>query len=130
MPDRVLLDTNAVFRSAFEPEKLTAAAMDIMTSSDRSLLLSPISVNELAIKSGQGKLAFPSPLSEWLLRHMSAIKATELPLTHEHAARIETLPWHHKDPFDRLLIAQALVEDIPILSSDRIFDVYGVTRIW
>lgn len=130
MADRVLLDTNVLFRAAFEPEKLTSTARAILTSPDWVRLLSPISTNELGIKSGQNKLTFPLPLRDWIAALTNSIKGVELPLTHQHAAMIETLPWHHKDPFDRLLIAQALAEGIPIISSDRVFDVYGVARIW
>ncbi len=127
---RILLDTNVLFWHAFDTSQLTQRAVRQLADVRTTLLVSPVSMNELSIKSSKGKLVMPKAVGEWVSEFMVEFDASELPLTHEHASRIEFLPWHHRDPFDRLLIAQALAEDVPVLSSDRVFDAYGVARIW
>jgi PIN domain nuclease of toxin-antitoxin system len=85
---------------------------------------------ELSIKVGQGKLGLSLPYRQWMDKAIADLRLSILPITVEYAERQSTLPLHHKDPFDRLMIAQALVEGIPIVSVDPVFDPYGVTRIW
>lgn len=81
---------------------------------------------EVAIKRSLGKLEAPPDLAEVL----AGAGALELPIRHAHAAAVADLPWHHRDPFDRLLIAQATIEDAVIVGSDEVFDLYGTRRIW
>ena len=127
---RILFDTNVLFWSGTDPTKLTSAASQVLAENRELLLVSPISTNELAMKANRGKLLFAAPVLDWIVALMAELGASSLPLTHIHAGLIEHLPWHHRDPFDRLLIAQALAEGVPILSSDVMFDAYDVTRIW
>src|SRR5262245_58526064 len=94
------------------------------------VLLSAATIWELSIKVGQGKLTLSLPYRPWMEKAIADLKLTILPITVEYAERQATLPPHHKDPFDRLLIAQALVEGIPVVSADAAFDPYGVTRLW
>jgi len=95
------------------------------------LFLSVASVWEIAIKSSTGKLQLGQPLSAFLDAHLSANGIELLDIRRDHAERVESLPFHHRDPFDRILVAQAVRESIPLLSADATFDAYeGVTRIW
>jgi PIN domain nuclease of toxin-antitoxin system len=93
-------------------------------------LLSAATVWELAIKVGQQKITMSIPFGQWMVTAITDLKLSILPITIEYAERQSTLPVHHKDPFDRLLIAQALVDGIPIVSADATFDAYGVIRVW
>jgi len=79
---------------------------------------------------GQGKIRLSLPYRLWVEKAIADLKLNILPITVKYAERQSTLPPHHKDPFDRLMIAQALVEGIPIVGVDQAFDPYGVTRIW
>lgn len=102
----------------------------MIESGNVQLWLSTASVWEMAIKSSLGKLELPSPLSDFLEEQLSATRTSLLEIRAEHAVRVEKLPWHHRDPFDRLLIAQALFEKVPILGRDPDFDAYSIQRIW
>jgi len=85
---------------------------------------------EIVTKVQIGKLPLPDSPSRYLPRHVAALGAKVLAIEAAHVMRLETLPFHHRDPFDRLIICQAMVEQIPIVSVDSEFDAYGVTRIW
>jgi PIN domain nuclease of toxin-antitoxin system len=126
----LLLDTHTLFWSVDDPSKVSAAAMAAMADPANDRLLSAATIWELAIKVGQGKIGLSMPYRLWMDTAIADLKLTILPVTVEYAERQSTLPPHHKDPFDRLMIAQALVEGIPIVSVDVGFDPYGVTRIW
>jgi PIN domain nuclease of toxin-antitoxin system len=123
---RLLLDTHTLIWSVDDPSQVRAALAD--PANDR--LLSAATIWELSIKVGQGKLALSLPYRPWMEKAIADLKLTILPITVEYADRQATLPPHHKDPFDRLLIAQALVEGIPVVSADAAFDLYGVARLW
>jgi PIN domain nuclease of toxin-antitoxin system len=127
---RMLLDTHTLFWSVEAPSKVSAAAMTAMQDPANDRLLSAATIWELAIKVGQGKIALSIPYRQWMATAITDLKLDILPITVEHAERQSTLPTYHKDPFDRLLIAQALVDGIPIVSADAAFDAYGVVRIW
>jgi PIN domain nuclease of toxin-antitoxin system len=126
----LLLDTHAIFWSLEEPIKVGALAMAAMANPANDRLLSAATIWELAIKVGQGKIGLSMPYRQWMEKAIVDLKLTILPVTLEYAERQSTLAQLHKDPFDRLMIAQALVEGIPIVSVDVIFDTYGVSRIW
>jgi PIN domain nuclease of toxin-antitoxin system len=127
---RLLLDTHTLIWSVEQPVKLSPAALVAILAPLNERLLSAATIWELAIKVGQGKLALSLPYRQWMERAIADLKLTILPVTVEYAERQSALPFHHKDPFDRLAIAQALVEGIPVVSVDAAFDAYGVTRIW
>ncbi|WP_437628038.1 type II toxin-antitoxin system VapC family toxin [Sorangium sp. So ce1151] len=93
------------------------------------LLLSVASPWEIAIKVSLGKLSIPGDIETFIKHHMAMNDIELLDIRLRHVARVSDLPFHHRDPFDRLVIAQALVEDIPILSQDSVFDAYGIKRI-
>ena len=94
------------------------------------MLVSIASCWEIAIKVGCKKLNLGERASSFLPRELLANRFDILDIELAHATYVETLPHHHKDPFDRMLIAQALLETIPIVSADVAFDSYGVTRLW
>jgi PIN domain nuclease of toxin-antitoxin system len=85
---------------------------------------------EIAIKAGLGKLTLGEPAADVMSREIARNNFDILPISLAHATAVETLPQHHKDPFDRILVAQAQIESVPVVSADTIFDAYGVTRIW
>ena len=127
---RLLIDTHTLFWSVEEPTKVSAAAMAAIQPLSNDVLLSAATIWELAIKVGQGTIGLSLPYRQWMDKAIADLKLIILPVTVEYAERQSTLPPHHKDPFDRLMIAQALVEGIPIVSVDVAFDPYGVTRLW
>ncbi|MGC9222479.1 MAG: type II toxin-antitoxin system VapC family toxin [Terracidiphilus sp.] len=124
-----LLDTHTFIWFLQEPERLPREVHAVVVGSDQPLALSIATPWEMAIKAGAGKLKTPEILDnfELLARKCGCII---LPLTVRHVIASGLLPLHHKDPFDRLLIAQALDLNLPILSCDEIFDRYDVKRIW
>ncbi len=125
----VLLDTHTFLWALREDRKLSPKARGILAQTQVSKSLSLASVWEMTIKSSLGKLKVGIPLELAVLRARSR-GLNLLPIDLKHVLRVETLPWHHRDPFDRLLIAQSLTEDLPILSQDGLLDQYGVRRIW
>ncbi len=127
---RLLLDTHTLLWSADDPSKLSPAAATALADPANDLLLSAATVWELAVKVGSGKLTQSMPYRTWVDTAVADLHLTLLPITVDYAERLVTLPPHHKDPFDRLMVAQALVAGIPIVGVDAAFDAYGVTRIW
>jgi PIN domain nuclease of toxin-antitoxin system len=125
-----LIDTHTLLWSVEEPSKVSAAAMAAMQDPANDRLLGAATIWELAIKVSQRKIALSMSYRQWMETAITDLKLNILPVTVEYADRQATLPPHHKDPFGRLMIAQALVEGIPIASVDVAFDPYGITRIW
>lgn len=111
------------------PERLSEASRALVVSTEHELLLSAASAWEIAIKSALGKLRMPEPPGAYVLRLMTRTGVTPLPVYHRHALHVTTLPPRHRDPFDRLLVAQAQLEQLPILTADRSFDLYDVETI-
>jgi PIN domain nuclease of toxin-antitoxin system len=104
---RLLLDTHTLFWSVEEPTKLSPAALASILDPANDRLLSAATIWELAIKFGQGKITLTLPYRQWMDKAIADLKAVILPITVVYAERQSTLPPHHKDPFDRLMIAQA-----------------------
>lgn len=127
---RVLLDTHAVLWAADSPAKLGAVAASTISDPRTVLLVSAATVWEISIKFALGKLSLSGPYLPWMHRVLAGLNAAVLPITPEYAAVQATLPLHHRDPFDRLLVAQALAENVPLVSADAALDAYGVTRLW
>ena len=92
--------------------------------------VSPASYWEIGIKISLGKYLLPEPFEIFMGRELKQNDFTILPITIAHAAKVSTLPFHHRDPFDRMIVAQALVENIPLVSCDETLDAYGAVRIW
>jgi PIN domain nuclease of toxin-antitoxin system len=123
---RILLDTQCFLWMHSDPERLSRRARRLLTDVDNDLLLSAASAWEIAIKAALGKLRLPEPIPEYVTSRMAEAAVQGLAIEHAHALRVATLPGHHTDPFDRLLIAQAEIEDLAILTSDRQFSEYDV----
>jgi PIN domain nuclease of toxin-antitoxin system len=116
--------------AAEKNSKLSANAEAELVNPANERLLSPAAYWEIAIKVSIGKLTLAEPFETFLDRANQDLSLTALPIQPRHAAMLTTLPMHHRDPFDRMLIAQALVEQVPIVSADAWIDAYGVKRIW
>lgn len=126
---RVLIDTQVLFWWYSEPGKLSKRAVSIVTEGSNTILVSAVIGWELAIKAAMGKLD-GLPLVVDLSRYIAEEGFAELPISIQQATRAGLLPLHHRDPFDRLLVAQAQDLNIPIVSSDRLLDLYDVKRLW
>ena len=126
---RVLLDTQTWLWMLAAPERLAPASRRLLTKSDNELLLSAASAWEIAIKHGLGKLRLPDTPERAIPELMARTGVVPLPVLHRHALRVATLPPKHRDPFDRLLVAQAQIEDLAILTADRSFRLYDVRVI-
>ena len=125
-----LLDTHALLWFYLDDPRLGTRARATILDPGIDKLVSPASYWEMAIKVGKGQYVLAKPFEEFLREAIELNGFGCLHILPRHAALLTTLPPHHKDPFDRLLIAQALSENIAIVSLDEQFDSYGVTRIW
>ena len=121
----LLFDTNALLWWLVDDTRLSKLARDALTEPDVAVFVSPASVWEIAIKENLGKLSAPN---NWLER-LEEERITPLPITHRHARDAGRLPLHHRDPFDRLLIAQAQAEELTVVTRDPRFTTYGVNTI-
>jgi PIN domain nuclease of toxin-antitoxin system len=127
---RFLLDTHAFLWFVRNDSQLSQKALQLIVEPAHDILISPASYWEIAIKVSLGKYQIPGSFQVWMEQQIAANAFQILPITIAHAATVTTLPFHHRDPFDRLLIAQALTEQIAIISADRVFDSYFVLREW
>lgn len=125
---KVLLDTHTFLWGLSEADKLSAAARRAIASSET--FWSIASIWEALIKTQVGKLLLPVPAGPYLISKMTANGVSVLSIQLEHVLRVEQLPMHHRDPFDRILIAQALEEGLPIITADPLFSRYPVEVIW
>ena len=126
----LLLDTHAFLWFWWADPHLSATASAAICDPGNRKLISPASSWEIAIKVSLKKLDFGAPYRGYIHMLMLRNNFELLPITDEHLAGLVGMPFHHKDPFDRMLIAQAGYENIPIVSADVQFDPYGVPRIW
>ncbi len=127
---KLLLDTHALIWFLDDDPALSAAAKLAIENPGNQKLVSMATCWEMSIKAGLNKLKLVEPVAVYLGRELPANSFDLLDISFAHATAVESLPKHHKDPFDRLLIAQARIEGISIVSVDVAFDPYGVTRIW
>jgi len=127
---KLLLDTHAFLWFLLNDDRLSNDAQSLIATPENDLLLSSASCWEIAIKISLGKYSLGESLETFLTREIVENRLTMLPITVKHVSVVAELPFHHRDPFDRLLIAQAISEQIPILSADAVFDLYQVARIW
>jgi len=125
---KILLDTNTFLWGLSAPEKLSVTARNAVASSER--LLSVASIWEVLIKVRVGKLPLPAPAGDYLTMQMRTNGVIVLSIKLAHVLQVERLQLHHRDPFDRMLIAQAIEERIPIVTNDPAFTRYPVEVIW
>lgn len=127
---RLLLDTHAFLWWVSDAPKLSRAAREAIQDPEAECLVSLASCWEIAIKQSLGKLKLPAPLEQFVPTQMANNGFQQMDIEFRHLARVADLPFYHRDPFDRLLAAQATVEDLPLVSGDPVFDDYGVKRLW
>lgn len=130
---RYLLDTNALLRLAYLPEKLSSTAVRIFDSREVDFHYSIVSLWEIGLKLG-GKgyrdMTVPLDWSESLPLSLQKYQIEQVAIESKHCAMIQNFPFYHRDPFDRMLIAQALDGDFTVIGTDCIFETYGVKQVW
>jgi PIN domain nuclease of toxin-antitoxin system len=127
---RLLLDTHALLWWLTKSPSLTASAQNLLKNRDHTVLVSAASMWEIATKVRLGKLDVAIEVVENFVAYLARERFEAVSVTAAHGIRAGLLPGPHKDPFDRMLIAQALAENVPIVSNDRALDGYGVRRLW
>ena len=127
---RYLLDTGIWLWSVLEMERISEKARSVFADLGNDIFLSAASSLEIAIKSAAGKLQLPEPPGSYVPRRMADQGLRPLPVSHQHALAVFALPPHHRDPFDRLLIAQANLEDMILITADRMVQRYPVQILW
>lgn len=125
----LLLDTSVLLWVLANSPRLREQARDAIQDPDNQVFVSAATAWEIAIKVALGKLSAPRDVAEWLPRRLAYHRFLQLPIAFRHATAVEHLPFHHRDPFDRLLIAQASVERLAVVTADRWFDAYHITVI-
>lgn len=125
-----LVDTHVLVWAAYRRDLLSAHALETLQSNNNIVLASAASAWEIATKFRLGKLSHARHLAENFIEELTAVGYAFLPISVEHALRAGQLPGTHEDPFDRMLAAQAIHEDIPLLSNDEQLDTFGVRREW
>jgi PIN domain nuclease of toxin-antitoxin system len=127
---RLLLDTHTFLWWINNDPLLSDSARAAIASERNECFLSLASCWELAIKASIGKLRLTKPVERFIPEELNANDFQLLSIDFRHIAKVEALPFHHRDPFDRLLVAQVLTEKMTIISADTVLSEYGVKRIW
>jgi PIN domain nuclease of toxin-antitoxin system len=127
---KYLLDTSVWLWTLTASERINRRVREILANGTEELYLSAASSWEISIKSALGKLHLPEPPAIFVPKRLASQGIQPLSITHTHALAVFELPRHHDDPFDRLLIAQARVEDMAIVTADRAFEPYKVKLLW
>jgi len=127
---RILLDTHTFLWWITDDQRLSSHSIELISDGNNELLFSAASGWEIAIKAGLGRLDIPEPLDRFVSEQLSRNHIGVLPVQLSHALHVFTLPQAHRDPFDRLLVAQAQVEGLSILSSDKRLSDYDVDVLW
>jgi PIN domain nuclease of toxin-antitoxin system len=125
-----MLDTHTFLWFVLGDSKLSSTARKQIEEPSNEKLISPASYWEIAIKISTGKYTLPQPYEDFMQKGIEGNGFVILPIEPKHTAALTNLAFHHRDPFDRLIIAQAMVEQIAIVGRDSDFDAYPVTRIW
>ena len=126
----VLLDTHVLIWAGLDDPRLSPFAASVVTDPHNELLLSPASYWELAIKISRGKIDVRGGFDDFMAEQTALLGLRVLPVTTAHASRMIDLPFYHADPFDRMLVAQAVAEDVPLLFVNNTLDSYPVPRVW
>jgi PIN domain nuclease of toxin-antitoxin system len=126
---KALLDTHTFLWAISGDEKLSRRAAEVFAGPS-DLWLSVASIWEILIKVQIGKIPLPVPAGPYIVKKLAENRIETLAVSRDHVLRVETLPRHHSDPFDRLLVAQSLEEKLPVVTADRAFALYPVELIW
>ncbi|MBI2844782.1 MAG: type II toxin-antitoxin system VapC family toxin [Armatimonadetes bacterium] len=127
---RALLDTHAFLWWIADDPNISDRARKVISDNDNQIYVSAASGWEIAIKAQIGRLTVPEQPERFILEQMAINAFISLPVRMEHALRVYSLPMHHRDPFDRILIAQSQVERLPILTADSALSEYSVDIVW
>ncbi len=127
---RFLIDTHCWLWAVSSPERLPSAAARLIKSHDNAVFFSAVSALEIAIKVSLGKLQLMEPPETFVPLQVAALTMTPLPVYLSHALRVAALPLHHRDPFDRLLVAQSQIERLPLMTADAALAAYDIEVIW
>jgi PIN domain nuclease of toxin-antitoxin system len=125
-----LIDTHTFIWYVTDNSRLSNQVLELINDENNQIVLSIASIWEMGIKNGLGKLTFNLPFETFIQQQLAINDFTVLNIQISHISTVSQLPLHHRDPFDRMLIAQAIVENIPVLSADTIFDAYPIQRLW
>jgi PIN domain nuclease of toxin-antitoxin system len=126
----LLLDTHTFLWFVLGDGRLSVKAKAAIEDPSNEKLLSPASYWEIAIKISLGKYTLSKPYAEFMEKGIGENGFVVLPIELKHTVILTTLPFHHRDPFDRLIIAQAMLEEAAVVSGDTVFDAYPVSRLW
>jgi len=129
-PSAILVDTHVALWWVAAPERLSPLARSLIEDGETKVLFSSVSSAEIAIKHGIGRLELPVPVNRLVTQLFTDDGFTPIAFEHAHAFELANLPLHHRDPFDRMLIAQARTERIPLVSADAAFAHYEVALCW
>lgn len=127
---RLLLDTHVLLWAHAQRSRIPPSVWELLDDLSNELLLSAASSWEIAVKYAAGRLPLPQPPARYVPERMRNSGIVGLPVDHAHALEVAVLPHHHRDPFDRLLVAQARVEGLPLLTADRRLEPYDVELVW
>ena len=127
---KYLLDTHALLWILADDQRLSKNAKDCYLDKKNIILLSLSSIWEMSIKSSLNKLEIKSSMETFVEQHVINNNIQILNILPQHLYPLEKLPFHHRDPFDRLIISQAIYENMPVITSDKNFDLYSVKRVW
>lgn len=127
---RYLLDAHSIIWALDNPSRLGKGAVTVLENSANDLVVSTATIWEMAIKVGLKKLSLSLPFREWMERAVADLGLTVSTITLDITAKQIALPFHHRDPFDRILVAHCLVESIPLVTADVVFERYNVIRVW
>src|SRR5689334_20387358 len=127
---KLLLDAHALLWFLADDAQLSATARAALVDPANERWLSPISLVEIALKVRLGKLQLSAPFGVLFPAQLAANRIRLYPLEPRHIEPLTTLPFHHKDPFDRLLVATVHVDTLDLVSADAVLDAYGITRVW
>src|SRR5262245_42640571 len=127
---KLLLDAHALLWFLADDPQLSATARAALVDPANERWLSPITLVEIALKVRLGKLSLSAPFGVLFPAQLAANRVQLYPLEPRHIEPLTTLPFRHKDPFDRLLVATVLVDKLELVSADAVLDAYGITRLW
>jgi PIN domain nuclease of toxin-antitoxin system len=125
---RILIDTHILIWHLEDDERLSVCHGDVIANAENSIFVSVASLWEIAIKTSRGKLSLSRPIEE-VFREIDGSTVSILSIEPRHTLRVASLPFHHRDPFDRLIIAQALTENLSVITVDGDFAAYAVNVI-
>ena len=126
----MILDTHAFLWLIAQPERLSARAIELIQDSSNGVFLSSVSVWEIVVKHSKGQLALPEDPRTLIPRARSEHQVEALALSEESALQGSRLPWHHQDPFDRMLVSQAIAEQMAIMTADQAIRQYPIQVVW